>query len=202
MDFMGFPKMARLSRDVIITEKIDGTHAQIYIEVAPFGGNLQDALGRFTAGAVDFYLWAGSRTRWMTPWNDNYGFAQWASEHAPELVKLGPGSHFGEWWGRGIQRGYGLTEKRFSLFQTERWSDPEQRPACCGVVPVLFRGEFDTTSIKSHLEALAVHGSHAAPGFMNPEGIVVWHTAANIGFKKTIHGDEKPKSLDKPAQRG
>lgn len=30
-----------------------------------------------------------------------------------------------------------------------------------------------------------------------PEGIVIWHTAANIGFKKTIKDDEKPKSLVK-----
>jgi hypothetical protein len=31
MEFTEFPKMARLSRDVIITEKIDGTNAQVFI---------------------------------------------------------------------------------------------------------------------------------------------------------------------------
>jgi hypothetical protein len=31
MIFEGFPKMARLSRDIIISEKIDGTNACVYI---------------------------------------------------------------------------------------------------------------------------------------------------------------------------
>lgn len=30
-DFIEFPKMARLSREVVVTEKIDGTNAQIFI---------------------------------------------------------------------------------------------------------------------------------------------------------------------------
>jgi hypothetical protein len=30
-EFAGFPKISRLSRDCIITEKIDGTNAQILI---------------------------------------------------------------------------------------------------------------------------------------------------------------------------
>lgn len=32
-------------------------------------------------------------------------------------------------------------------------------------------------------------------GFMDPEGVVAFHVAAGIGFKKTIKGDEQPKSL-------
>jgi hypothetical protein len=36
-------------------------------------------------------------------------------------------------------------------------------------------------------------GSKAAPGFMKPEGIVVFHVAGNVGFKKTIEKDEEPK---------
>lgn len=49
-----------------------------------------------------------SRTRWITPEDDNYGFAKWANENKEELLKLGIGQHFGEWWGSGIQRGYNL----------------------------------------------------------------------------------------------
>jgi hypothetical protein len=45
------------------------------------------------------------------------------------------------------------------------------------------------------LGCLRKFGSYAAPGFMNPEGIVCFHTAANIGFKKTIQKDELPKSI-------
>lgn len=43
------------------------------------------------------------------------------------------------------------------------------------------------------LQELKWHGSKAAPDFMNPEGIVIFHTAANVMFKVTLEGDEKPK---------
>jgi hypothetical protein len=32
MDFVGFPKVPRLSREVVVTEKIDGTNASVLIE--------------------------------------------------------------------------------------------------------------------------------------------------------------------------
>ena len=173
-DFVAFPKIPRLSRRCVITEKIDGTNACIFI-------------------GEDGEFLVGSRTRWITPENDNYGFARWAYEHKDELLKLGPGRHFGEWWGQGIQRGYGLKEKRFSLFNTSRWMDDAVRPACCHVVPVLYDGTFDGTEIHSALVGLVLAGSAAAPGFMRPEGIVIYHTAGNLYFKKTIEKDEEPK---------
>jgi hypothetical protein len=181
-DFIEMPKIARLSRLCTITEKIDGTNASIYI----------------SDDASEFLV--GSRTRWVTPSDDNYGFARWAHAHREELLTLGPGHHFGEWWGLGIQRNYGLKEKRFSLFNTFRWSDAlGARPACCGVVPVLYEGLFDTTLIADWTSALAIDGSHAAPGFMKPEGIVVYHQAAQQFFKKTILNDEKPKGSKEAA---
>jgi hypothetical protein len=173
-DFEEFPKMARLSRRVIITEKIDGTNAQVFIG--------ED-------GAMKF----GSRTRWITPEDDNYGFAKWASEHADQLRQLGPGRHFGEWWGAGIQRRYDQTEKRFSLFNAMRWSDDAVRPTCCGVVPVLFDDIWTPGVEEDQLDLLASFGSIAAPGFMKPEGIVIFHVAARVGFKKTIEKDEMSK---------
>lgn len=171
-EFIEFPKIARLSREVIVTEKIDGTNASIFI-------------------GDDGAFLTGSRTRWITPEDDNYGFSRWAHEHKDELLALGPGTHFGEWWGQGIQRKYGLTEKRFSLFNTHRWAD--SRPACCHVVPVLHTGILDTARIQGVLDVLASNGSVAAPGFMNPEGVVIYHSAGNVGFKKTILKDEVPK---------
>jgi hypothetical protein len=174
MEFVKFGKIARLSRDVIITEKIDGTNGVICI----------DEIGNFLVG---------SRTRFITPENDNAGFAKWAYANKEELMKLGPGLHYGEWWGQGIQRGYELKEKRFSLFNVSRWSDAETRPACCGVVPTLYVGMFDTARIDGVLKSLSVIGSSAAPGFMRPEGIVVFHTASQTMFKKTIERDEYHK---------
>lgn len=188
-EFVEFPKIARLSREVVVTEKIDGTNAQVCI-------------------GDDGTVRAGSRNRWITPEDDNFGFAAWVRDHADELAALGPGRHFGEWWGSGIQRGYGLPkgEKRFSLFNTGRWvQDGGDRPPladgqryaplCCHVVPVLWRGEFDTTVIHGLLAELREFGSDAAPGFMKPEGLIVYHVAGNLYFKKTIEKDEEPKSM-------
>lgn len=194
--FTEFPKIARLSRECIITEKIDGTNGQIYI-------------GEFGEFLV------GSRSRWITPEADNFGFARWAHDNKEELMKLGPGRHFGEWWGSGIQRGYGLPkgEKRWSLFNVSRWclstetpqripaGDPsiekyqEVAPACCHIVPVLHRGLFSTYEAEHAISYLRDNGSVASPGFNNPEGIIIFHTAGNFGFKKTLDRDGLPKSL-------
>jgi hypothetical protein len=43
---------------------------------------------------------------------------------------------------------------------------------------------------------MQVKGSYAAPGFMKPEGIVVYHVAASVGFKKTIDNDHIPKGVN------
>lgn len=197
-EFVEFPKMSRLSREVVVTEKIDGTNACICI-------------------TEDGQFLTGSRTRWITPQEDNHGFSRWAHDNKEALMSLGVGTHFGEWWGSGIQRGYGLPkgEKRFSLFNVSRWAlaghTPGVRskswdnaakawketmqdvlPACCGLVPVLGRGVgFD--GVDHILADLALHGSWAAPGFMKPEGVVAFHTAALVGFKKTIEKDDQPK---------
>ena len=211
-EFMKFPKMGRYSRQCIVTEKIDGTNAQILIEELD-GFPLAHAIAEKDGLAI----FAGSRKRWIVPGDDNFGFAAWVHDHADELLTLGPGRHFGEWWGSGIQRGYGLEkgEKRFSLFNTVRWClhgeipaviptlDPrltkmqDVLPECAGLVPVLWKGDFDLLDVHYCLNLLETMGSKAAPGFMDPEGIVIWHTAGNVGFKKTIKNDEVPKSRQK-----
>lgn len=198
MDFRPFPKIPRLSREVIISEKIDGTNASVFIP-PPEDAHL------FARKIL-----AGSRTRWIEPGDDNFGFAAWVEENWEELLQLGPGHHFGEWWGLGIQRGYGLTERRFSLFNVGRWWDwhnaagtfetppegMERVPGCCRVVPVLCRGPFSNTSVDVALDDLRQGGSHAAFGFMDPEGIMVYHTAAGQLFKKTLKGDEEGKHAE------
>jgi len=190
MQFVGFPKMARLSREVIITEKIDGTNAQVFIsDLSEWDYDPEQLI--FKSNNIG--LFAGSRTRWVTPEDDNYGFAKWCQTNAEDLMNLGIGQHFGEWWGQGIQRKYGLLDKRFSLFNVSRWG--EDRPACCGVVPTLYKGIFTTEMVDECVNDLRSKGSVAAPGFMKPEGVIVYHTAAGIGFKKTLDKDESPKSL-------
>lgn len=212
VSFVEFPKMARLSRECIITEKIDGTNAQLYIaELLPEDDIPMQSLGVFDHNGKLHYMMAGSRTKWITPQNDNAGFAAWCSRYFDQLKKLGPGRHFGEWWGQGIQRKYGMTEKRWSLFNVSRWclhgetpatiptADPrivktqDMLPPCCHLVPVLRRGMFSTTMVESALHELHERGSLAAPGFMKPEGVVVFHVAGNVGFKKTLEKDDVPK---------
>lgn len=176
MEFKPFQKIPRLSRNIIVTEKLDGTNAIIAI-----------------SDDGDFFV--GGRNGWLLPDKDkdNFGFARWAYENRDELMRLGPGYHAGEWWGSGIGRRYNIDEKRFSLFNTSRWSDPEVRPACCHVTPVLYEGIFSEQAILDCLTRLATEGSVAAPGFMKPEGVIVFHVAGNLMFKKTIERDEKPK---------
>ncbi len=222
-EFVEFGKIARLSRECVITEKIDGTNAQIYIRVLP-DDEVMPTDTPIVAVRGNLLMYAGSRNRWLLPgqprtvggnttYSDNFGFAAWVEAHADELAQLGEGRHFGEWWGAGIQRRYGLAEKRFSLFNVARWHqvgaapyesvslDPRQptkystgAPACCHVVPVIGRGNFDTFDYRVMLATLESCGSYAAPGFMKPEGIVIFHTASGQLFKKTIEKDAEPKS--------
>jgi hypothetical protein len=190
VEFIEFPKIPRLSRECVISEKIDGTNAQVFV-VALDGHAAEGAVWQGEGMAV----YAGSRSRWITPADDNFGFAAWVEREADQLICLGEGRHFGEWWGQGIQRKYGQDRKRFSLFNVSRWDDDRLRPACCDVVPVLYRGDFTTTAVDDAIAHLRANGSKAAPGFMNPEGVVVFHLAGNVGFKKTLHRDEVPKSM-------
>lgn len=176
-EFTPFPKIARLNRDIVITEKIDGTNAAIGV-------------------TEDGQVYAQSRTRLITPEDDNFGFARWVSANADDLAALlGPGIHFGEWWGQGVQRGYGLKMKRFSLFNTARWKDVlSLDEGLVQVVPTLYEGPFDQEMIAVTLAILSNSGSLAAPGFMKPEGVVIYHTAARSMFKVTLEKDEAPKS--------
>ena len=195
--FQAFPKIPRLRRTIVVTEKIDGTNAQIVV-------------------TAEGEVLAGSRTRWITPENDNAGFARWVKENEVVLRDgLGIGQHFGEWWGAGIARGYGLSqlrtdqngkthqlgkagEKRFSLFNTARWKEP---PALCFVVPTLYVGQYADTAIEDCLASLRTNGSLAQPGFMKPEGVVVYMQASGTMHKVLLDGDELPKGFLTKAER-
>lgn len=182
IEFSAWPKTPRLFRDMIVTEKIDGTNAAIIIEETDEGP----------------IVGAQSRKRLISPDDDNFGFAKWVWENADDLAHLlGPGRHYGEWWGSGIQRGYGLTngEKRFSLFNVKRYAGISGVFKGIDIVPVLFEGPFDLDEVATQLGQLRLHGSQAAPGFMNPEGVVVFHEAAGQVFKATLDNDGIPKGM-------
>ena len=49
--------------------------------------------------------------------------------------------------------------------------------------------------VDAAIDGLRRNGSVAAPGFLKPEGIVIWHEAARQYFKKTLEKDDVPKSI-------
>ncbi|MYR43082.1 RNA ligase family protein [Streptomyces sp. SID5910] len=219
-EFTPWPKTARLFRDIVVTEKLDGTNSAIHITK---GAAVLCPSSVFEAYPlklgevfVDGYIWfitAQSRKRIITPGKttDNYGFAGWVHDNAADLVRiLGEGLHFGEWWGRGIQRGYGLEGKRFSLFNTTRWDAVDEDSGTSmksraeqsdiidqiDVVPTLYVGPFSESVVWQIVDDLRTYGSVAAPGFENAEGVCIFHTASGRVFKVTSdHRDGNPQRL-------
>ncbi len=215
MEFTAWPKTPRLFRDAVITEKIDGTNAAVVVERHPFGafaggsypdgviaGIVGDARDEAGEPVDEFLVGAQSRSRLLgaTKQTDNMGFGRWVEANAADLVRvLGEGVHFGEWWGNGIQRGYGLPEgdKRFSLFNVHRYGKllaaaPTEIPGL-GLVPVLDAYTFSTERTREVLARLAETGSQAAPGFMRPEGVIVFHSQSRSVYKALLENDDVPK---------
>lgn len=185
IEFQAFPKIPRLKSVVTITEKIDGTNAAVII-------------------TEDGQIGAQSRTRLITPGKetDNFGFAAWVQDNKDELLKLGTGRHFGEWWGQGIQCGYGMAKRVFSLFNVHRWSALNPPPVCCSVVPVLYQGENLMGGIEGARAVLDSGGSVASAEhmayFYEPEGLVVYnHNSKSLS--KVIFAGDLPKSLMHPS---
>jgi hypothetical protein len=197
--FEEFPKIPRLKREVVITEKVDGANGQItFFELADeallSAATADPFCLRVIPGATDgdtaLGLYVGSRNRWCRPEKglDNFGIASWVLDNLEDLIKLGPGRHFGEWYGLGIQRGYDLPNKRFALFNVARWNPQNpNKPTCCEVVPILARGEqIDDDAV---MQALNDEGSVMVPGYRHPEGIIVFHTASRQMYKRTFAQD-------------
>ncbi len=202
--FQEWPKIPRYRRECAVTEKLDGTSSCIVWAPANTEHDedqniiaTRDLIDQHGSLVGPHHLLTQSRQRFIVPGrirakSDNYSFAQWCDDRTDDLMRLGPGYHYGEFWGFGIQRGYGMAEKHFSLFNVSRWGEGKQeRPACCDVVPLL--GYVLPSQIEEQLERLRVGGSLAAPGYQRPEGIVVWHSQSKSYFKILIEGDDVPK---------
>lgn len=210
IEFKEFDKIARLRRNVMVTEKIDGTNAAVRWDALqpedydvnegwmigkrdPNILHIGDLIDQHGTNLGTHCLRAQSRSRFIVPGTDNYGFAKWVSENIDDLKTLGPGTHYGEWWGAGIQRRYDQQEKHFSLFNAHRWgADKQIPPTCCRVVPILSMKTIDI-AVQESLAQLREQGSAAAPGFMKPEGVVVWHTQSKTYYKVTLEKDEMSK---------
>lgn len=172
VEFKSWGKIPRESGEVVtITEKLDGTNACIVIQY-----------GEVVA--------VQSRNRFITPEDDNYGFASWVFSNSEELLSLGEGYHYGEWAGLGIQKNpYALSEKRFFLFNTARWNaNNPNLPNCCSVVPVLYSGKPEGDMIKSTMTKLKESGSQVDVGGDYTgyvEGVVAYYSKTRRYTKTT-----------------
>lgn len=205
MEFEAWPSISRLNKDAIYTEKIDGSNGAVVIELyqhAWYAKGSNIPLKNVEIDGVIYSLWAQSRKRFLYEGSDNFAFGKWVYENAEELVKtLGVGRHFGEWWGSGIQGGYGLPkdERRFSLFNTKRWEEQlsweygHKDVPQLYMVPVLHKGTFHTGTAQYLIGELRKYGSVASPGFMKPEGVVVFHTASQTPYKTFLENDDVHK---------
>lgn len=164
IEFKSWEKIPRENPfNVTISEKIDGTNGCIVIQDGEIAG-------------------VQSRKRFITPDDDNYGFARWVAENEADLLKMGDGYHYGEWAGLGIQKNpLKLDKKHFFLFNTFRWNDNNpNRPDCCDVVPVLYQGELKPDTIPSLLELMK------ADDEVTHEGVVVYYHAFRKYTKHTV----------------
>jgi hypothetical protein len=178
-DFHKWPSIQRLSSETCyITEKIDGTNGVIYVP--------EDSASP---------ILAGSRERWLSNEDgtppvkqaDNFGFAAWVYERRDNLRRLGPGTHYGEFHGKGIQRKYGLTDNRWASFEYWRTFDI---PGVC-VVPTLYEGEPVEGIIDQTVASLKASGSVLYPGFMQPEGVVItYKNMSKAKFKRLCDNDK------------
>jgi hypothetical protein len=180
-------------KDVVVTEKIDGTNGLLYI--TEWDGEQPADHDKLFALSPDrnLALYVGSRSRWLEvntagQKHDNFGFARWAEQHLTEIFDLGVGKHYGEWWGQGIQRGYGQVNRYFSLFNPYT---PIPQGSVIRTVPIMWQGAFINLNPMWILEDLREHGSYAAPGYAHPEGVVVYHEAATQSFKLTFDDRHK-----------
>lgn len=173
--FEAWPKTKHIDKvlgGVTVTEKIDGTNACVVFE-------------------EDGYMYVQSRNRIITPAADNQGFARWAYRHQKDLFHiLGPGRHFGEWWGKGIGRKYDMQHNVFSVFNNGRFyktlpGDPLDSMATrtldtgifdqVSAVPHIFSGEYNSPEMNAAIAELANGNSLAARQYNieypDPEGV-------------------------------
>jgi len=196
-EFEKWPSISRRSKEVmVITEKINGTNACVIFLPSHLwtGGALP--LTTVTGALGDSYdVFAQSRTRFIYPDDDNFGFAWWVNSNAQALFDtLGVGKHFGEWWGSGLPCSYGLKEKRFSLFNARRWQnilayDTDQTSVeGLRIVPLLYVGPFVGKAMDDAV-ARVTEGSVAVPGFKS-EGVVVYFREMDSSLKILVENDD------------
>lgn len=177
--FKSFPKIPRLSNETFtISEKVDGSNGLIFIRIDP---------------GYSSVMVAGSRSRWLyndgTETWDNFGFGRWVRDNKDSLWGLGAGYHFGEWYGQGINRNYGLKDRKFMLFDAKRYQGMHVFPEIVQMERVFAANvSFDILmyTIDHVINDLYRDGSSIVRGYMKPEGIIVRSDLTNKVYKVLI----------------
>jgi hypothetical protein len=153
---------------ITVTEKLDGTNSCIIIKDSKVAG-------------------VQSRNRMIKVGDDNFGFAYWVENNKEDLVSLGDGYHYGEWYGEGIQKNpHKIKGKRFALFNTSR--PQETLPACVELVPVLYTGRYLG---QSHLDKTMRHlvTTSMVTGY-KPEGVIIYFHQHRQSLKYTFNSNK------------
>lgn len=168
-----------------ITQKLHGTNGAIFYSRNPE------------------HIAIGSRNRWLTETEDNHGFYKFVHENLDALKPcLKEGYNYGEFIGKGIGNGEGLTEKNFAFFDFHHFGK-QSLPHGFSTVPVLFVGKMGLSKLNEKinecLDDLKTNGSKYTPGFMKPEGIVV--KINHVRFKLTFENEETQWKVGDPIYR-
>ena len=97
-----------------------------------------------------------------------------------------------------VEVNYEAAEQRIATFMSEYFDDlaaagrdsEEVKEDLMKLFDVNPRPRFAPNFILEHLKRV---GSQAAPGFMRPEGICVYHKASGVVFKATVEKDQSHK---------
>ena len=208
-NYASFPSIERLENIYcVISEKVDGTNSLIEInEVFPVG-EPKEIQVRF-----------GSRNRYITFNNDNAGFANFfrhyearfkdvaadiilkelevSGETLTECQEQYPLRIYGEWFGSGIQRGYGLKDKFFMPFSTFYAEKLIEYQVPNIIKPnIMYTGKFSQEIADICMQTLT-NGSLVIPEFKRPEGIVIHFPKYNLRLKQTFEGSKWEQNIPK-----
>lgn len=192
MSYPSFPSIERLENLYChITEKVDGTNGLIELYDSSIEGVL-----------------FGSRNRYISANDDNMGFVSFFKNYTNQLGTLTnyieeekliyPIRIYGEWFGKGIQRGYNLEAKFFMPFNEYLAIKMIDAGIPHIKMPVtLYSGKFSVEILEGCMNKLKDEGSQVVPGYNRPEGVVVYFPKHNFRLKETFEGPKWKDAIPK-----
>ena len=194
----------------VISEKIDGTNGLIEIQNKANNSNTGSMIVKF-----------GSRNRYISFSDDNAGFANFFRHYekkfknmAKEIIASSynedsqtdeiptenyPLRIYGEWFGKGIQRGYGLDDKYFMPFSSFYAEHMIKAGIPNIMMPnIMYTGKFSLEVVDNCMNCLTSGSFHnLITNYDNPEGIVIYFPKYNFRLKQTFEGSKWERNITK-----